>query len=119
MFSIFALATSMAWFPVPDEVSPEVIEFLRMEEEYLSQELSVSFVVWWLAVPATFILLGMAFWKRSFIYVGLVIATSVFLKIVWSVIEGGESAGTLIQTAIAGLIITLLIIYLGYRKQKE
>jgi len=33
--SIFALFTSMFWFPVPAEKSPQVLEFLAFEMDYL------------------------------------------------------------------------------------
>lgn len=36
--SIFALFTSMFWFPVPSSKSPQVIEFLAFEMDYLKGE---------------------------------------------------------------------------------
>jgi hypothetical protein len=32
--TIFLLATSMFWFPKPDVVSPETVQFLQMEIDY-------------------------------------------------------------------------------------
>lgn len=117
-FSVFALLTSMAWFPKPEIVAPEVLEFLAMEREYLSQDLNLSYVLLWLTVPLTFVLLGMAFWKRSFLYGSLVLTTSVVLKMAWSVAEGGESGWTLVKIATFGLLVSLALIFVAKRLTK-
>ncbi len=119
MFSVFALATSMAWFPKPETPSQNAIDFLAMEYEYLTQDITLSYILLWLLVPVVFILLGIAFWKRSIIMGGLVFLTSNVIKVIWSIVEGGESAATLIQAAVFGTIVTLLIIYFGYRRKKK
>ncbi len=118
-FSVFALATSMAWFPKPDVVSDEVIAFLAMEFDYLTQDITPMFIALWLVVVAVFVLTAMAFWQRNFLYGGLVLIVAIITKIAWSVIEGGDDSGTLIQAAIFGLVVSLVLIYLGYRKVKR
>jgi hypothetical protein len=116
-FSIFALATSMAWFPEPAQVSENALVFLAIEEEYLFSAWNVYKIGLALTIPLMFVLLAVAFWNRNFVYGGVVIVVAVVIKIIWSLVEGGQSGWVLVPTAVIGLGITLGMIYLGYRRQ--
>lgn len=113
--TIIALASSMAWFPAPQNPDPQVIEFLKMEEEYLTGTWDAQKIALTMIVPISFTLLGLAFWKRS-IWWGLGIVNFMAIsKIVWSVVFGGESAAALIPPALIGLAICNAAIYGGIR----
>jgi hypothetical protein len=118
-FSVFAIATSMAWFPAPAGASANTTAFLAMEEEYLFSAWNLSKILLTLTVPLMFALLAVAFWNRNFIYGGVVIVIAVLMKIVWSLIEGGTSGWALVPIALVGLLITLGLIYLGYRRHQD
>lgn len=64
MATVFALATSIAWFPEPVSASSQVIEFLSMEHDYLSSNWTVLKFLGTLLVPLYFALVAIAFWKR-------------------------------------------------------
>lgn len=118
-FSIFALATSMAWFPAPETVDPTVSQFLNMEIEYLTTDWTIGKIIGSLLVPLMFILLGTAFWQRSFVYGGMVLIANVVLKMGWGVMEGGESGWAMLPPALTGLGLTLvLMMFVQWRQSK-
>jgi len=49
--SVFALFTSMFWFPAPEATHPQVEEFLAFEMDYLKGAWTVPKIVTSLAVP--------------------------------------------------------------------
>jgi hypothetical protein len=82
--TLLALATSMFWFPAPDVPSPMALELLAVERDYLLGEWT-----WWkiavaLLIPATFLALAIAFWKRSFVWGIVVVNVIVLTKVAWS-----------------------------------
>jgi len=116
--SIFALFTSMFWFPAPKTSSPQVMQFLVYEMEYLKGVWTAPKIVMTLAVPIFFIALILAAWKRNWkILIGVVAAAAV-LKMVWSVVFSGEAGLSIIKPAIIGLIICIGGILL-YKKRKS
>ncbi len=116
--SIFALFTSMFWFPAPETSSPQVMQFLAYEMEYLKGVWTAPKIVMTLAVPIFFIALILAAWKRNWkILIGVVAAAAV-LKMVWSVVFSGEAGLSIIKPAIIGLIICIGGILL-YKKRKS
>jgi hypothetical protein len=115
--SIFALFTSMFWFPAPEISSPQVITFLAYEMEYLKGVWTVPKIIMSLSVPIFFITLIIAAWKRNWkLLIGVVIAAAV-LKIVWSVIFSGEAGMSILKPAITGLIICIGGIYYYIKHQ--
>ncbi len=114
--SVFALFTSMFWFPAPETNSPQVMTFLAYEMEYLKGAWTVPKIVMTLTVPIFFVALIMAAWKRNWkILIGVVVAAAV-LKILWSVVFGGEAGMSILKPAIIGLILCIGGIYL-YKKR--
>lgn len=66
LFSIFALASSMMWFPEPTIHSEQAQTFLRMEMDYLSANWSFVKVLMTATIPLVFILLGIYFGEERF-----------------------------------------------------
>lgn len=119
MVSIFALFTSMFWFPKPEIVSESVIDFLEFEKEYLYGEWSLSKLLLTLTIPISFIALGLAFWKRSVIMgIGVVVLMATG-KMVWSIQNAGESGKSILIPAILGLFICCGLIFYGFKRLEK
>lgn len=116
MISIFALFTSMFWFPKPEIVSDNVIEFLEFEKDYLYGKWTLSKILLTLTIPVSLIALGLAFWKRSLIIGVGVMSLMAIGKLTWSIQNAGEAGKSILIPAILGLIICIGIIYYGFRK---
>jgi len=119
MVSIFALFTSMFWFPKPEIVSESVINFLEFEKEYLYGKWSLSKLLLTLTIPISFIALGLAFWKRSVIIgIGVVVLMATG-KMVWSIQNAGESGKSILIPAILGLLICCGLILYGFKRLEK
>jgi len=117
--SIFALFTSMFWFPVPATISPQVLEFLAFEMDYLKGAWNAPKIIMSLAVPLFFFMLLIAAWKRNWKWIlGVVIGAAV-LKFIWSVAFSGEAGMSILKPALAGLIICIGGLYYFFKKYKR
>ncbi len=115
LLTIFGLLTSMFWFPKPDAPDAQVVEFLRMEKEYL-----LGPWPWWkilisATIPAWFFWLALALWTRSFISGAAAITAAMAGKLAWSFYFGNESAWTLVPPSVIGLLICYGALYALYR----
>lgn len=119
MATIFMVFTSMFWFPKPVEVSNQVVEFLEMEKEYLTGDWGLSKVLIALLIPVSLSALAVAFWKRSLL-VGIAVMVFIALaKIGWSVVFGGESGSSVFVPALVGLVVCIILIFIGYKKMER
>ena len=121
VFTLVALATSMFWFPVPEQSNSGTLEFLAMEREYLTGEWTVAKILLALLVPLSFAALGLAFWKRSIVYGLVLINAIVLIKLAWSFYFGDVSGGlTLLPSAIVGLAVCdAVVLYLIRRLRRR
>jgi hypothetical protein len=121
VLTLVALATSMFWFPAPEQSSSGALEFLAMEREYLTGEWTVEKILLGLLVPLSFAALALAFWKRSIVYGLVVINAMVLIKLAWSFYFGGQSGGlTLLPSAIVGLAVCdAVVLYLIRRLRRR
>jgi len=117
--SIFALFTSMFWFPAPASSNPLVIEFLAFERDYLKGTWTAPKIVMSLAVPLFFIMLLIAAWKRNWKWLIAVVIGAAVLKIIWSVVFSGEAGMSILKPALFGLIICIVGISYLYKKYKR
>ncbi|MBX2948690.1 MAG: hypothetical protein KF704_05365 [Crocinitomicaceae bacterium] len=117
--TIFCLFTSMFWFPKPEVVSNEVLEFLTFEKEWLTGEWSLYKGLFVLTIPLSFTLLGIAFWKRSLLLGCGVIVLMATGKMIWSIGNAGESGKSVLLPATIGLIMCVLLVYIGYKKSSK
>lgn len=116
--SVFLGLASMAFFPVPEVIDPQVQDFLNIEKDYLTSGWTIGKVAITMLVPISMTLLGMAFWKRS-LKTGLIIIVLIAVtKTVWSVVEGGQSGQSVIAPAVIGLIISIFVIYYAAKRIK-
>lgn len=116
--SIFALFTSMFWFPAPASASPQVLEFLAFEMEYLKGTWTAPKILMSLAVPLFFIMLIIAAWKRNHKWLLGVIIGAAVLKLIWSLVFSGESGTSILAPAAVGLVVTIGGIYFYLKRRK-
>jgi hypothetical protein len=117
--TIFCLFTSMFWFNRPEVVSDNVKTFLQFEKDWLYGEWNYKKIMLIITVPVSFIALGLAFWKRS-LWMGLgVVVLMATGKIVWSIYNAGQAGKSIIIPAILGLLICVILIYIGFKKLEK
>jgi len=117
--SIFALFTSMFWFPVPTTNNPQVLDFLAYEMEYLQGPWTAPKIIMSLAVPLFFFMLLIAAWTRNWKWlVGVIIAAAV-LKFLWSIVFSGEAGMSILKPALLGLIVCIGVLGYFYKKFKR
>mgnify|MGYP000480305581 FL=1 len=117
--SVFALFTSMFWFPAPETSSPQVLEFLAFEMDYLQSPWTAPKILMSLAVPLFFVLLLIAAWKRNWkLLLGVIIGAAV-LKAIWSITFSGEAGMSILKPAILGLIICIGALGYYFKKHKR
>jgi hypothetical protein len=113
VITLLALATSMFWFPVPENPSSAVKEMLRAEEAYLTANWTLWKILIALLVPLTFAALGLAFWKRSLVWGLAVVNAAILFKIGWTFLFSTEAgAMSHLPAAMLGLVVCdALILY--------
>ncbi|HYO33315.1 MAG TPA: hypothetical protein VES21_10735 [Nocardioidaceae bacterium] len=117
VLTLMALATSMAWFPAPERVQPEVAEFLAFERDWLTSGLTPEKVLSWTFALAGLAAVCLAFWKRSLAY-GLVVITTLALgKMAWGVLEGRGTGWAMLIPAITGLVICNGVVVYAMRRR--
>ncbi|CAM1374585.1 hypothetical protein [Tenacibaculum xiamenense] len=119
MLSVFAVFTSMFWFPKPEIVDENVIEFLAFEKDYLLGKWNSSKILMAATIPISFFILGLTFWKRSLPMGTGVIVLIATGKIIWSIENAGESGKSILIPAILGLLICGAILLFGFYKLKK
>lgn len=112
LLTLLALATSMFWFPEPDEPSPAVLAALAAEREYLLGDWT-----WWkllLAgmVPALLFALALAFWQRSAGWGVAIVNLMAVTKILWTfVFMPPDAAMRHLAPALIGLVACNLVLF--------
>lgn len=118
MISVFALLTSMFWFPQPEVVSEQVKEFLSFERSYLTTDWNGAKILLTTTVPVSLSLLALAFWKRNLWFGVTVIVLMAVGKLIWSVYNAGDAGMSILLPALIGLVICSLLIVLGFRRMQ-
>ena len=113
--TVIALFTSMFWFPAPAVADPAVEQFLQAEKDYILGGWDLSKVLWTMTVPAFFLFLGLAFWKRSWWWGVAVINIAALGKITWSILSAGEAGRATVGPAIIGMLVCNAAVYLGVK----
>ena len=115
--TMFLLLTSMFWFPKPDIVNNQVSSFLQFEKEYLLGKWDLVKILFTLLIPLSLGMLCTAFWRKNVGFGMVVVITIALMKILWSIMYGGEAGKSIIVPSITGLIIcmVIIVIYFKYR----
>lgn len=108
--TLFLLATSMFWFPVPSVQEPSVAEFLQVEMAYLTSNWTSGKVLATSLVPLTLLVLAAALWARN-LRLGLsVLVLIAVMKMIWSVHAAGRAGTSIFAPALLGLLLCVLLI---------
>jgi hypothetical protein len=117
LITLLALATSMFWFPAPEQASPAVNEMLRAEKDYLTTNWTAWKVLIALLVPLTFVALGLAFWTRSLLWGLAVVNAAILFKIGWTFLFSTEAgAMSHLPAAVLGIVVCDALILYVIRK---
>ncbi len=118
--SIFALFTSMFWFPQPTTVDERVIGFLDFEKEYLTSGWKADKFFVLIAVVLFFLFLIYTTWQRKWKSLLWVVVLGAVLKVIHSVIFGGENGLSIVIPAVIGLAVCIFAIaYIAIKKRKS
>jgi hypothetical protein len=101
--TLVALVTSMAWFPAPAVVDPQVAAFLAFEQEYLTGPWPLGKVLVSLLVPLLLAAYCAAFWWRSVVAGAVVLVLIAVAKVTWGVVDGEGSGAAMVVPASVGL----------------
>ena len=104
--SIFALFTSMFWFPVPATSNPQVLEFLAFEMDYLKSAWTAPKIVMSLAVPY-FLYASYSSMEQKLKWLLAVIIGAAVLKLIWGIAFSGKAGISILKPALLGLIICI------------
>ena len=104
---IFALLTSMAWFPAPAVADARVAQFLADEIAFLRGGWTLAKLLYTLVVLAYFALLIAAAWQHS----GKGLAAVLTAKVAFSLMGSGAAASAMIAPALVGLAIGLGVVW--------
>jgi hypothetical protein len=119
VLTLVGLATSMAWFPRPEQVPPRVAEFLAFEREWLTSAWTPGKVLSVVLVVVALAALCLAFWKRSLVHGLVVITTLAVAKLAWGVVAGGAPGWAMLVPALAGLVVCDGVVLHALRKTRR
>jgi hypothetical protein len=117
--TIVAVLSSMYWFPAPSETDPRAEAFLAMERQYVASPWTLSKVAMTALVPAWFVALGAAFWRRSWLVGLAVINGGALLKVVWSFHVAGSNAWSIVPPVTLGALIVNAVMVYAYRRARR
>lgn len=119
VLSIVALLTSMFWFPAPARPEPWVAEFLAAELGYLQSPWTLGKTLLTLTVPLFFVLLGVACWRRSWVWGVAVMAAAAVGKMAWSLVEAGDAGWAIALPAVIGLAVCVGAVVVAQRVRRR
>ena len=108
---IFALLTSMAWFPAPAVADACVAQFLADEIAFLRGGWTLAKLLYTLVVLAYFALLIAAAWQHSGKGLAAVLTAAAVAKVAFSLMGSGAAASAMIAPALVGLAIGLGVVW--------
>lgn len=112
---ILSIFTSMFWFPAPETVSPQVVEFLQIEKYWLLWGFSWLKIWFFWIVILYWTLLARAFWIRSIKFWILVVILGAVGKIIGSILMTPELWAIAIPFSIWGIIAFICAVWI-YKK---
>lgn len=109
MAAIFALLTSMGWFPAPAVADDHVRQFLADEVAFLRSGWTWTKTGYTLTVLAFFALLVGAAWRHHWRGIAAILTAAACSKILFSLLGSGVAATAIILPALIGLAICLAV----------
>ncbi|CAN5880138.1 hypothetical protein BH10ACT9_BH10ACT9_09150 [soil metagenome] len=120
--TLFALFTSMFWFPAPATRDPRAEEFLAFEQAWLTADWDATKVGLTLLVPVALTAYCAAFWRRSLPWGLVVLNVMAVGKLTWGVVAGDGSGWAMTLPALVGLAIgdvVLVTAWLFLRRRRS
>ena len=117
--SVFALFTSMVWFPEPAASDRLVNEFLAYEVDFLRGSWTLNKIGFCLLVLSFFGLLIAAAWKHNWKLLVATLAGAAGLKIIFSIIDSGPAGTSIVVPALAGLVVCIGAVWLLLRRHRS
>lgn len=117
--TLFALLTSMFWFPEPETVNGRVKDFLAFEKDWLTGQWGAVKIAFTLLVPLSLFLLCAAFWKRNVRFGTAVIVLMALSKVLWSIAYGGEAGKAVVLPAVSGLLVCVAAVWVCVKRNKR
>ena len=111
------LATSLFWFEAPIDTPEEVAQFLEWEKQlFFSNENKAPLLTLIITVFIFLFLLFYAFWKQN-PWLGLaLINVGTIIKIVFSIVYGGEVGMTAIVPSLSSLFVINIVAWVVWRR---
>ena len=117
-WSVFAILTSMVWFPAPNVPREDVLGFLAREREILDAGWTWANLFGLVSVVIYTALLARAFWVRSW-RLGLVVAgLGAVGKMLWSVIAAPETGAAIAPFAVGGFVVMAAIVLATQKRRR-
>jgi hypothetical protein len=113
--TLLLFPTSLFWFPAPEKTSDRVEGYLAWERQFVTEGSDAARVALVLLVVGFLVTLAIAFWKRSWLWGLAVINAGTLLKVIWSVVFGGEIGWASLVPSIFTLVVTDAAILLTAR----
>lgn len=117
LLTVGGVLSSMFWFPAPSEADPRAAAFLAMEREYVTGGWTWAKTAMTALVPVWFVVLGLAFWRRSLIAGLVVINVGAALKVIWSFYFGGDTAWSIVLPVSVGAVVCNGILLFVFRRR--
>lgn len=118
LLCLFLILSSMFWFPRPDVVPEEVQGFLEMEKSWIRSHWNWQKVLEAFLIPLGLASAVYALWRRSLKIGALIIGFFIVLKIIWSLIRGGEQGAAIILPAVVGAGVILILAFIAASKRR-
>jgi len=119
VLTVIAVVTSMFWFPAPAGEDPRATAFLEVERSYITGPWTLAKIAMTALVPLWFVVLGWAFWRRSWLAGFLVINVGALLKVIWSFYFAGASAWSIIPPVSLGALIINGVMVYAYQRARR
>jgi hypothetical protein len=120
VLTVFAVTSSMLWFPAPATPDPTVATFLEVERQWIAGPLTLAQVLLTALIPVWFIALAAAFRRRMWVAAASVIVAGTTLKIAWSFYVGGASAWIVVPpVALGNAVVAAGLMYAYWRTKKR
>lgn len=116
LLTLAIFPTTIFWFPAPETVSDNVLQYMNFEREFLLHASVLHRVSLLLLVIVFLWVLALAFWKRSWLAGVLVLNIGTMMKVVWSIFFGGEIGYASIVPSVVTLIVCNTVLYFIWRR---
>ncbi len=114
--TLVALATSIAWFPVPAVPDPQIQEFLDFEREWITGTWDLQKFAQAALAPLALTAYCLAFWRRSPLWGVLLLNVMLAGKLLWGVVVGDGTGWAMTVPGLVGVLVGDAAVLWGLRR---